>query len=184
MSKVMDELHDDHVNVTRLLDFLEAEVQEARESESINLKLMRDVMHYMTHYPDMFHHRKEDLVFEKLLERDTAAKPVIEDLIQEHEILRQKGNRFLEALENAISGSASSEEILRVLAKDYVSNLRNHMNKEEGQVFPLAKILLTNTDWKAIAVRVKEQEDPLFGKVVDDTYSTLNAEIRIREEQV
>ena len=41
---------------------------------------MLDVMYYMTHYSDVVHHPKEDLVYAMVKEREKAAAPKVDEL--------------------------------------------------------------------------------------------------------
>ena len=54
------------------------------------------------------------------------------------------------------------------IAYTCVDAMRSHMSKEEGEVFPLAKLLLIDADWHEIDAALKAKADPLFGQVVDD----------------
>ncbi len=181
MTAILDQLHQDHVNVAHLLDFLEDELSTPDEGRMLRIQLMRDVMHYMTRYPDLFHHPKEDVVFRQLLLRDTAATPLIEHLMLEHQVLAEKGDRLLATLDAAVAGSIFPRSVLQTLIEDYVVSLRNHMDKEENQIFPLALALLTDNDWEKIAASVASQSDPLFGKVVEDGFASLKREILVEK---
>ena len=54
--------HADHVNFARLLNLLEGELDLLHDAGSPHYQLMLDIMYYMTHYSDVLHHPKEDLV--------------------------------------------------------------------------------------------------------------------------
>ena len=36
-------------------------------------QLMKDIMHYMRHYPDLFHHPREDVLFGELVRNDDTS---------------------------------------------------------------------------------------------------------------
>ena len=58
--------HAEHVNFTRLLNLLDDQLSLFHDGGSPDYALMLDIMFYMTHYSDVLHHPKEDLVFAKI----------------------------------------------------------------------------------------------------------------------
>ena len=174
MSNVIQQLNKDHVNVSRLLDLLERQIETFRKRETPNYTLMLDAMHYMVHYPDLIHHPKEDLVFEKLKNRNPDASAAIGDLIKEHKALSEKSTQFLESLRCAESETTTAlRETVTAQGEDYISLCRNHMNKEELGLFPAALQVLNEQDWANINAAMKFKEDPVFGKVVKEEYRAL-----------
>lgn len=170
----MSELKRDHIHIAKLMDILETQVQKIEDIHNPNYVLMLDIMHYMTHYPDMFHHPKEDLVFAKMLERDVSQREAIERLEQEHKLLYIKGQELTETLETASSEMAMiPRDAIAEQGRAYVQLLRSHMSLEEGQVFPLAMDLITDEDSDEIEKRLESPGDPLFGKAVANVYELL-----------
>jgi len=170
----MTELHRDHIHIAKLMDILEKEFQKIENIHNPDYVLMLDVMHYMTHYPDMFHHPKEDLVFAKILERDVSQRDAIEKLEEEHKLLYKKGLELREMLETASSELAMvPRDVVIERGREYVQLLRSHMSLEEGQVFPLAGDLITDEDSDEIEKHLESPGDPLFGEAVADAYEVL-----------
>ena len=66
--------HADHVNFGRLLNLLEGQLQLLHDDGSPDYELMLDIMYYMTHYSDLLHHPKEDIVFARIKARDASAR--------------------------------------------------------------------------------------------------------------
>ncbi len=58
MAHIIQQLQKDHLNVARLLDLLETQIGALHDGETPDYLLMLDVMCYMRHYPDLFHHPK------------------------------------------------------------------------------------------------------------------------------
>lgn len=173
MSDIIQQLREDHVNVSKLLDVLDGQMRIFHEGGTPDYVLMQDAMHYMIHYPDLIHHPKEDLVFKKLTEHDPSAQPVVNNLIKEHKVLAEKGTQFFESLKVVESESMMSRESLQSQGQDYVAFLRSHIQKEEDQVFPLAAKALRDEDWEEIDVAMEKKEDPVFGKLVAEEYRAL-----------
>ncbi len=52
-----------------------------------------------------------------------------------------------------------------------------NMQREETKLFPLARRILTEEDWKFIATSTPKAADPLFGERVEERYRTLHGQI-------
>lgn len=181
MHPVMRQLHDDHDNVARLLDYINGQVEAARSGEQPDYDRLHRVMHYLTNYPDVFHHPREDLVFAQLLERDVSARLAIERLKSEHQELGDAGAHLRQRLHDKLAGKRYQQRTLLRELSEYSDLLREHMELEEHNVFPLAKLLLNDADWEAIAGRIRKREEPLFGDTAVRPYETLLTELERHE---
>lgn len=180
MTSVIDQLNQEHLNVTRLLNLLEREIDAIRAGKA-NYEIMQDVMHYMTHHPDLFHHPKEDLVFRHLIQRDRNIRDVLEKQLDEHRALIDTGQKFVEVLSRIESDVTGLEADIEESGRHYIGDLRRHMDIEEGKIFPLARLLLTERDWTAIDEKIGQLDDPLFGQAISDEYRRL-FELIVAEE--
>lgn len=81
MTDSIARLREEHIKFNGLLDLLERQLELFHRGDAPNYQLMLDIMYYMTHYPDVFHHPKEDLAFAKVKEREIKARPVVEELM-------------------------------------------------------------------------------------------------------
>jgi len=173
MMGVMGELHRDHVHFARLLTILDDEVEMIHEEGPPDYQLALDIMHYMTQYPDLFHHPREDVVFERMLLRDPSLSTVLGALVQDHKKLAVIGLRFHDALAGVLEGAIMSREEINREGCEYLTAMRQHMDVEEGEVFPLAEKLLGDRDWAAVDEAMGRREDPLFGSVVELRFADL-----------
>lgn len=182
MSNIINELRADHANASRLLDILEEQLEVVHNEQITNYELMYDIMQYMTHYPDLYHHPKEDLVLRWLSERDPTTHSESDALRKEHKALAEKGEKLRDTLRVVIDDGLVERETLESQGRDYVEFLRFHMKREEEQVFPLAERTLLDDDWVEISDAMKHMEDPLFGQVLEDDYRSLY-EFVVRESK-
>jgi len=74
MSNVIAALDSDHANIAKLLELIESEILAIEVGKTPDYPLLQDIMRYMTHYPDRYHHPKEDLIFAQLLKREPAVR--------------------------------------------------------------------------------------------------------------
>ncbi len=173
MTGVMEELHRDHVHFARLLPILEEELDVLHAAGSPDYQLALDIMHYMTQYPDLFHHPREDVVFERMLLRDPSLSGVLGELLRDHQRLAKIGSDFHDILAGVLEGAIMSREELDRRGRDYLNAMNSHMDVEEGEVFPLAEKLLDDRDWAAVEDAMGRREDPLFGTLVEARYEDL-----------
>ncbi|MDH3316041.1 MAG: hemerythrin domain-containing protein [Gammaproteobacteria bacterium] len=170
---ILKQLNSDHDNVARMLDILDKQLDNVQQMKIADFDLMRDVMHYMTKYPDRTHHPLEDLVVHKLIERDSSVRAMGENILREHESLAKKGRTFLDMLVRVTDGAMVLREDVEAAGRDYVAFLRSHMEKENERLFPLAKKKLTKRDWMEIGRAIELRHDPVFGPMVDEQYRAL-----------
>lgn len=170
MIKMLKILQQDHINISRLMDLLESQVRLLEENNPANLQLISDIVEYIMNYPDLYHHPREDLIFEILRHRDKAIGPVINHLLGEHKVLTETAINLSEMLRNI---NANDKEQIRTLAdllQKYINLSRSHMDIEESNLYPCAKQALTEEDWEEIEKGSVYKDDPLFGKVIYKQY--------------
>ena len=184
MSKIIGDLHQDHSNIRDLLGLLAREIAAVDEVSGGDFELMRDIMVYMTRYPDHTHHPKEDLMFERMRKRGVApeTQATIDKLLREHGALAEKGAAFRDMLASVIDGAMVERDVLVATGRDYADFLGYHARLEDETVFIEASKLLDEADWAAIERAFEAQADPVFGPVVRQEFRTLYEHIRNRAE--
>lgn len=167
MNKYVALWHGEHANFTRLLELFEVQVEAFREGERPNYELMRDIVFYLSHYADRFHHPREDIAFERLAARDPELRLQAGRLRQEHRVVAAAGNELLDLLRDIELDAAVSRRSLESAAATYLVYYRHHIAVEEREMLPRAAELLTEEDWAAVVDGVPKEPDPLFGDESD-----------------
>ncbi|MBT8136016.1 MAG: hemerythrin domain-containing protein [Gammaproteobacteria bacterium] len=170
MHPIMQALHEDHVNVARLLELIEEALHHTSRGDLSRLDLAHQAMRYMTAYPDIYHHPTEDIVFAALVRRAPETRQIVDQLSAEHELLGSSGTQFLSLLTEARAGIPES---LPATGAAYVDTLRAHMNIEEGRVFPIIKVVFGHHDWDTLNEQLEIARDPLFGPQLKSSYQQL-----------
>ncbi len=169
----------EHVEFVRLLDILESQIGLFHREATVNYELMLDIVYYLTHYPDRFHHPREDIAFARLAERDPSARLRVGELLGEHRVIATSGKKLVEQL-NAILGDAILErEAVEASAATYIVYYRQHMAREEAELFPRVEDVLSDADWKAVGEAITAEADPLFGAKVGQRYQQLHRQIML-----
>jgi hemerythrin-like domain-containing protein len=177
MPRVISVLRKDHQNVGVLLQLLDPLAGKLGTGTPADFVPILDIMNYMTRYSDLFHHPMEELVFNKLIERDDSAAPLAATLTAEHKMLGEKGGQVLQSVRNVVNGFEPHERGLAPECRDYVASLRRHMSREESEVFPLASRLLNDDEWGSIERGLVARADPLFGAGREAEYVALYNQI-------
>lgn len=146
MSKHVSDWQRQHASMGRMLDLLETQLGLFHDGERPDYDLMLDVMHYMSRYVDPFHHAKEDLAFKRLARQQPSATAAADTLQREHSQIAVAGAELVEELRAVVGGAMLSRRSVENQARAYVDCLRQHIQREEQEFFPLLAQLRTE-DW-------------------------------------
>ncbi|MEO3429132.1 hemerythrin domain-containing protein [Pelagibius sp. CAU 1746] len=177
MASIIDALRSDHSRLTKLLDALERQVDAFGEGGTLDFQIADGVLHYCRTYPDLHHHPREDLVFERLKARDPATAEALGDLRGEHRKLAQATERFAAALEAVEQDVPMERDELTGAAGDFLKAYRHHIMMEEKHFFPAAQRALTPEDWRQLAAQSAPVADPLFDIREDERFDALFEDI-------
>jgi hemerythrin-like domain-containing protein len=163
MNKAIRIIHDEHRSISAVLSGLKALVTMARDSAARpDFAVFRAMVYYIDAFPERMHHPKEDLyLFARLLNRDPAARPLIDELQSEH----ARGARLVRDLEHALleyeQTWPAGVERLAAVVDSYAQFHWNHMRREENELMPRAQQALTGEDWAAIESAFAGNHDPI-----------------------
>ena len=174
MTNVIDELHMDHINFSKVLNLLSKQLEYMRSDGTPDYILMQDILDYIKNYPEYIHHPKEDVAFRVFSERHHELDEEIAELSKEHAAMGAMTKHLLEEIDGiARNATVISKEALEREIAEYLEYQTQHMNKEETKVFPTLKEKLTPEEFKRIEDSLPSKEDPLFGEVVQLRYQVL-----------
>ena len=169
--------HHDHVRFSRLLDLLERQLAAFHSDDHPDYDLMREIVHYLGHYSDRYHHPREDVAFARLAERDPALRLPVARLQQEHRVIALAGEKLLKFLDDIAAEAVVERSEVEAAAATYLVYYRHHVATEESDIMPLAARLMTPDDWAAVASAVPNGSDPLFGEAFEARYRELRRHI-------
>lgn len=177
MSQVIAQLREDHANIARILDLLAREVIAFKEGRAPDYYLVELILDYILSYPELVHHPKEDLLFERLRSSAPDAAADVGDLKREHAELAALTRRFAAAVANILHDAELPREWFVDVANDYLAFTRRHMQMEEATFYPALLRALSGEDWRQIDAAIQAPADPLFGGNVDGRFRVLYDEI-------
>jgi hemerythrin-like domain-containing protein len=156
-------INEEHRILAKLLHQIDRQVMLFSESAGPDLDLLHLIMDYTQAYPDLYHHPKEDAIFNRLKEREPALVGQIDALLEDHKNVQQITRKFALLVEQLIEDATMPRDAFIKAAADYVDFQRNHMMREVGDVLPAAIRVLTAEDWAELEAGVDHGDDPLTG---------------------
>jgi hemerythrin-like domain-containing protein len=177
VTDILDEIHEDHINMTKMLDALERQLAAFDAGEDPDYDIVRGVVEYCIGYPELYHHPKEDLVFERLRAVDPAAAAEVGDLPGEHEALAVLVRRLRDAVEAVLNDLEVPRGPFDETLRGFLDATRRHMALEETTFLPAARRVLSAAELAAIDARRNPREDPLFGASGEARFAALRQDI-------
>lgn len=172
----------EHGRFRRLLDLLEANIGLLDGEGQPNYGLMLDILYYLRHYPDHFHHPKENAAIVRLVAREPRRSGLLRRLKGDHDVIQRSGADLLEQLEAISAGAIVRRGAVEAAAATYAAYYRQHLAREERELFPRLHRLFGKADWAAVEAAVPAGRDPLFGERVEERYRELHRHIALEGE--
>lgn len=170
--------HAEHMRFASLLDFIEQQMTAFHSGQDPDYDLLRDVVYYLHHYADRYHHPRENVAFARLVSRDPWFGVVIGRILQEHRVLENAGATLLKHLDDILEDVVIPRETVEAAAATYLAYYRHHVASEEAEILPRAARTLKPDDWAAVAAAVPAVPDPLFGDDVAERYRELRRRLK------
>jgi branched-chain amino acid transport system ATP-binding protein len=163
--KTIDVIQREHKAIAAVLEALEFVVGAIRAGRLVpDFLLLAAMIDYITLVPEQVHHPKEDrFLFPPLAARSPEAAGIVALLEQEHaDGYRMTGALALALIHYMSVGAAGFAAFDRCVS-EYVAFNWKHLNREEGELLPLARRVLTREDWAAIDAEFARNCDPYAG---------------------
>lgn len=130
------------------------------EGEDANDGVILDILLYMTHHPDLFHHPNEELMFSRLMMYMTHEPEAIRQLRGEHRSIADFAERLMDDVRARINDLSEPQDDVAAECRQYIDQMHEHMALEESEAFPLCQEHLEAADWEWIETRAKIRETP------------------------
>jgi hemerythrin-like domain-containing protein len=162
MSTALSIIRDEHRTISAVLHGMEYLVREIRAGKKIEPRVFHAMLYYLDTFGERVHHPKEDrYLFGIVRQRSTEARTLIAILEEEHAAGTAAIRRLAQAMIRFEEGGEKEFAAFEREVHNYAESYRNHMRREEEQLFPLARSLLTPFDWVMVDAAFKDNRDPL-----------------------
>ncbi len=187
MPAIIDELIEDHRRFGKFLGWYQRELEKLRTGGEPDYHLLEQLAEYFSLFPDELHHKKEDIVYDFLIESDdhlstsaSQGNEKMRDLRADHEKISDAAETVRTAFAQVVAGEQLPKDELTHQATTYMVMLQRHMSAEEESFFPRALAALDDKDWKKVD---KALEKLLSEKTnAERTRQVLNIEERLADE--
>ena len=88
---VLATLQAEHRYMATLIHQLNDQLDALEQDKAVDSHILYEVMHYMTHFPDAFHHPREDMVYQRAGELDAGIADSVDTLQRDHDYLAKTG---------------------------------------------------------------------------------------------
>lgn len=181
---IVETLYSEHRYIGSLLDLLEQQVAKLVPGKIPDYHLALDVLDYLTHYPDKYHHPREDMLFAALLQHDRSFRKQLERLEREHRTLHGYNDELFTELSAIARGRRVEQAELRASLERYVTGYRKHMDFESREIFPLARGQLSDAELAMLEEKTRYIDDPLFGRRLEKRFRRLARNVQSRVEDL
>ncbi|MBE0597433.1 MAG: hemerythrin domain-containing protein [Desulfuromonadales bacterium] len=135
---------EEHKLILRMIALLEENVQRLEARQPVPWRFFLDGVDFIRNYADRFHHAKEeDVLFVALV---ANGMPEQNSPVAAMQMAHDQGRAFVRAMEaaaqRALAGEAGQEGAIIENARGYITLLRDHIDKEDSILYPLAERVL------------------------------------------
>ncbi|MCP4580502.1 MAG: hypothetical protein GY839_02710 [candidate division Zixibacteria bacterium] len=138
-------LNKEHELILEFLDQLSKAAKLIFEEQNPSREFLELTVEFARHFADKFHHFKEEYIMFGVLaqKKEGSLLSLIERLRQQHE----QGRNYIQEISESTNGyDKDLDSAIRTVhrnLKDYVTNLRRHIDYEDKTFFPIAEKELT-----------------------------------------
>lgn len=134
----------EHQLILRMIVLVEQNTALLEQGQFRDWQFFLDAVDFIRNYADRFHHAKEeDVLFVALVNNGMPEKQSpIEAMLLEHDQGRTFVRAVEEAAQRALNGETGQIPLIAANAKGYAALLRDHIDKEDRILYPLAERVL------------------------------------------
>ena len=168
-------LMDEHRVIEHAIDILDKIVTLMEEGKRVETSDIRSIIDFIRTFADKCHHGKEEgILFPKMVEKGVPKEGgPIGVMLEEHEAGRDAVRRMLRAVELMEQGKEDARRDFIRAALDYTTLLRNHIDKEDNVLFPIAKNLFSPEEMDGLMSEFDRVEREDIGEGVHEKYEEL-----------
>lgn len=180
VANVLAELRQDHRNMSLMLNLLEVESNRLFDGDDTDFELLYDIMHYMTVYPDVVHHPKEDRIYAELKAVRPDLSAGFDRITVDHRHIAELGVRLRDNVASVNSGGVVPRNSVVADTLRYVNTLRGHIQWEELDLFRRIEEMIAEGHEVFEAATFLQTPDPVFGAEVEAQFSRLFESVKER----
>jgi hemerythrin-like domain-containing protein len=177
MSKAIADLMNEHEAILSAIQILDRMIATMEKTTSVDTKDVHEFIGFLKEFADRCHHGKEEgLLFPALTRAGIPEKGgPIGAMLAEH----AQGRKLIRDMEESISTGVDRMKLAQA-AREYANLLRNHIQKENNILFPLADKVLTEAQLDELYAGFEKHEEEVIGH---GRHAELHAMLRSLQEK-
>ena len=185
MSQLLDKLHHDHINLSRLLDLLSAQLDALFAGHESDFDLKIELLDYIEHYAEQHHHPTEDIINQAAFSKPAMQEheALYQRVSREHEALLGMARRFRETLEGIMQGEVLRRDEVETRGREFIALQRQHIDLEEQEIFPLVSQALSDKEWEKLEQKIPHMDDPVFHRQDFNRFRSLIDYLELHESE-
>jgi hemerythrin-like domain-containing protein len=170
--KATEQLVNEHNGIIIVLDVFEVILKKIQDKKDYVLTDVKNILDFLKIFADKCHHGKEEgILFPKLNELGMSKESgPISVMLYEHNLGRKLIKSITLAIEEIESGSSSGEDLLIKSGNNYIELLKNHIQKENSILFPMADRTMTNNEQDEMFNAFEKMENEEIGEGMHEKY--------------
>ncbi len=173
--KATDILVEEHNVIQRVLTALETATLRLEQGQGLRPEFFLDTAQFVKGFADGCHHKKEEeVLFQAMVSHGLPGQEgPIGVMLAEHEQGRSYIRALREAAQKLRAGDESARRDVVLNARGYVALLRQHIDKENGVLFPMADQVIPASQHDRVAEDFERVEHEETGAGVHEKYLAL-----------
>ncbi|NJD34587.1 MAG: ATP-binding cassette domain-containing protein [Betaproteobacteria bacterium] len=166
MSQALQIISNEHRSMWQVSVVLEELCKQCADPEQKpDAELFEQILNYIEQYIERVHQPKEEAyLYRAVAERTEEGAAMIEQFRREHAQSPEIVATLRRQLHQLMKHFPQGREQFRADLESYIELLRTHIMREESELFPLARKVLTDVDWDEIDTAFADSADPSFGE--------------------
>lgn len=166
-------LRDEHRYFESLLEIAREQQELLAAGGAVDFRILEELLQYLSEYPEDFHHPREDVLFARLREVDSATGEMLDKLLAGHEDIHTESKSLYYTVTRINRGEKVRKRRLAASLDRFLKGYGKHIHDEEEIIFSRALELLSEQDWTEAERSLAHVDDPLFGRRVRRRYRHL-----------
>lgn len=165
----------EHRVIKQALQCLKRMAEQCRAQGRLDAEPAREAIDFFRNFADGWHHAKEESELFPVMETRGIAREQgpIGVMIDEHATGRTRISEMEQAIDGAAAGDAKAVHEFCYQARVYIEMLRQHIEKEDHCLFPMADQVLTESDQQQQLDAFTQADERNGGDVRREMYRAL-----------
>lgn len=175
-------LMEEHRVIEQVLACLERVADNCDAGQPLDLAIANQIIDFIREYADHCHHAKEEQLLFPLMERKGFSRDhgPTGVMLFEHDQGRGHVRAMAESVSQLSAGHAAAKDNFILQARVFVQLLRQHIDKEDHCLFPMADQALSSADQNELEHSFDRVEHDQFGPAVHKKYRSLAMQLAER----